>query len=537
MKKLFITIASMFFMFACTQEEVSTTLPAVNNTTSTLTTAQAQVKFAKILSKAASDNIEVRKFLKNEATKQFDNDYDVFYPLVKDKIVAENKSFRDILLSYCENEKDLSEIEQSQLLLNILIPDLTIFWDFNAEKWDVNNKEIVVMCRNDESNSMYENGENIGRIEKEEIPGFPCLVIKNNERLKVKNVNTRSGEATYEFISDAFDSSKNVEKPSTRHSERDDALETTEDLTKGVPASEFKANIVEAWQELKDVKGAYQRDYIYYGIGKDNKPGILDRNIREELYRFRIQADAFGRIADQTTGSSIDPKLETTSQEKRYLTNEEILKRIWNDGKFEIHFKSYIAADNTEEAMEHELTFSIDPRDLFSIEKVHVRHKNSTAFRHSKNFYSVDPANLKSKWYYPRKKSESSNRVFTLPWDLYSKSLAIHLFVEERDDSQTIETTRTVINEFVSKADFSIQGEGTVGGIKLMSKLGYGYSSTTTNTTSTKIETKVESDNLGTLSFLYDNPIIKSESNGLYNLFSVYNGTVEATLLPCNILK
>lgn len=536
MRKLFFIIASMFLMFACTQEEHNS-LPTVNNEVSTLSTSEAQVKFAKILSKAASDNIEVRRFLKEEATKQFDNDYDIFYPLVKDKIVTDNKSFREILLSYCDNEKELSEIEQSQLLLNILIPDLTIFWDFNAEKWDVNNKEIVVMCRNDESNSMYENGENIGQMGKEEIPGFPCLVIKNNERLKVKNVNTRSGEATYEFISDAFDGSKTVENPSTRHSERDDPLEATEDLTKGVPASEFKADIVEAWQELKGVKGAYQRDYIYYGIDKDNKPGVLDRNIREELYRFRIQADAFGTIADQTTGNNKDPQLQTPSQERRYLTNEEILKKIWNDGKFEIHFKSYIAADNTKEAMEHELAFSIDPRDLFSIEKVHVKHRNSTAFRHSKNYYSVDLANLRSKWYYPERNSESSNRVFTLPWDLYSKSLTIHLFVEENDDSQTIETTKTVVNEFVNKADFSIQGEGSVGGIKLMSKLGYGYSSTTTNTTSTKIETKVGSDNLGTLSFLYDNPIIKSESNGLYNLFNVYNGTVEATLIPCNILK
>lgn len=536
MKKFFIIFASMFFMFACTQEEVNL-LPANDKAvveTSELTTAEAQIRFAKLLSKAASSSVEVRKFLKNEATKQFDNDYDVFYPMVKNKIVTDGKSFRDILLSYCNDPKELIEIEQSQLLLNILIPDMTLFWDFNAEKWDANNQEIVVMCRNDESATMYENGENIGQIEKGDIPGFPCLVVKNNERLKVKSVNTRSGEATYEFIGDAFDGSKQVGKAVTRHSERDDALEPTEDLTKGVPSSVFKANIVDAWNELKNIPGAYQRDYLYYGITKENKPGILNRNIREELYRFRVQPDAFGKIAEP---NGADPQLQTPSRERRYLTNEEIMEKIWNDGKFDFIFKSYIASDNGDKAMEHQLTFSIDPRDIFSIEKVHVKHKNSTAFRHSKNFYSVDPDNLKSKWYYPRVHSNSDNSVFLLPWDLYSKSLVIHIFVEEHDDAQVKKESRTVMNEFVNKADFSIEGGVEKDKIKLTAKLGYGLSHTTTTTTVTEVTTTLGSDGMGTLSFFYNNPIIKSESNGLYNVYSVFNGTVEATLLPRDVLN
>ena len=536
MKKLFIIFASMFFMFACTQEEDNFLSENEKATAQIpeLTTAEAQLKFAKLLSQAASNNVEVRKFLKNEATKQFDNDYDVFYPMVKNKIVTDGKSFRDILLSYCKTPNELTEIEQSQLLLNILIPDLTLFWDFNAEKWDTNDKEIIVLCRDDKSSTMYENGENIGQMEKGNIPGFPCLVVKNNERLNIKTINTRSGEATNEFISDAYDGNKKIDKPATRHSERDDALEQTENLTIGIASSEFKADIIKAWNELKNIHGAYQRDYIYYGITKDNKPGILDRNIREELYRFRIQPEAFKKISDQ---DKVDPELQTPTKEKRYLTYDEIMEKIWSDGKFDFRFKSYVASDDGNKAMEHLLTFSIDPRDLFSIEKVHVRHKNSTAFRHSKNFYSVDPANLKSKWYYPARHSYTQNSVFTLPWDLYSKSLVIHLFVEEHDDAQEKKESRTVMNEFVNKADFSIEGGGEIGKIKLTSKLGYGISSTKTTTTVTEVSTTLGSDNLGTLSFFYHDPIIKSESNGLYNVYSVFNGTVEATLLPKNISK
>ena len=155
-------------------------------------TADAQLKFAKLLSQAASSNVEVRSFLKKEALAQFDNDYDIFYPMIKDKKVFGDQSFRDVLLSYCKEANELSEIEQSLPLLNIMIPDLSLFWDFNAATWDTSDKEVAVLCRDDKNNTLYENGENIGNMTNGDIPGFPCLVVKNNERMKITSVNTRS---------------------------------------------------------------------------------------------------------------------------------------------------------------------------------------------------------------------------------------------------------------------------------------------------------------------------------------------------------
>ena len=86
-----------------------------------LTTAEAQTKFAKILSKAVSNSEDVRRFLKEEAMTYFDNDNDVFYPFVKDKIVqgTGSRTFRNILLSYCDSEEELESIEKSQPLLKI----------------------------------------------------------------------------------------------------------------------------------------------------------------------------------------------------------------------------------------------------------------------------------------------------------------------------------------------------------------------------------------------------------------------------------
>lgn len=537
MKKYFVSLFCITAFCACTDQVNEFPSQPDGSQSKTIVQAPldqvtAQKKFAKALSKAVSNSLEVRKFLKTEAMAQFDNDYDIFYPLVKNKIVCDNQSLRDILLSYCKDENELIQIEQSLPLLNILVPDLSLFWDFNAEKWNVDDKEVSVICRDDKDNTLYEDGENIGKMTTGDIPDFPCLVVKNNERMKVSSVNTRSGEATYEFLSDAFDGSKR--KPQTRHYEEDINLQPTEDLEAYVNGSEIMESVKNAWNEFKNVPNAYQRDYIYYGITKENKPGTLNRYIREKLYRFRIAANAYSAINDPTQ----DPTLQNTQKNKGYLTNEEIIQKIWTDGNFEFHFKSYISGEDSKEAMEAKLTFTINPRDAFSLEKIHLKHKNSTAFRQSKNFYTVDANNLRSKWIYPEKSDKNADDlVFTLPWDLYNKSLSIFMFVEEWDKGQTITQEKTVVSEFVNKADFSIEGSGSIGKVSLSTKLGYGFSHTKTVSNKATIQTTVESDPLGTLYFQYNDPIIRDEINGTYKLYNVSSGSVVATLLPVDSSK
>lgn len=532
MKKYFVSLFCIAAFCACTDQVNEFPSQPDGSQSKTIVQAPldqvtAQKKFAKALSKAVSNSLEVRKFLKTEAMAQFDNDYDIFYPLVKNKIVCDNQSLRDILLSYCKDENELIQIEQSLPLLNILVPDLSLFWDFNAEKWNVDDKEVSVICRDDKDNTLYEDGENIGKMTTGDIPDFPCLVVKNNERMKVSSVNTRSGEATYEFLSDAFDGSKR--KPQTRHYEEDINLQPTEDLEAYVNGSEIMESVKNAWNEFKNVPNAYQRDYIYYGITKENKPGTLNRYIREKLYRFRIAANAYSAINDPTQ----DPTLQNTQKNKGYLTNEEIIQKIWTDGNFEFHFKSYISGEDSKEAMEISLKFTINPRDVFSLEKIHLKHKNSTAFRQSKNFYTVDAKNLNSKWIYPERVDKNANNlVFTLPWDLYNKSLSIFMFVEEWDKGQTITQEKTVVSEFVNKADFSIEGSGSIGKVSLSTKLGYGFSHTKSVSNKATIQTTVESDPLGTLYFQYNDPIIRDEINGTYKLYNVSSGSVAATLLP-----
>lgn len=535
MKNYLSIFFGLLFLFGCSEQQELNVIDDEHREVIKLTPQVAQKNFAQLLSKAVSNNAEIRRFIKNEALSQFDNDYDVFYPFVKNKIVANGQTFREILLSYCDNEEMLSQIEESSLLLNILVPDLSLFDSFNAENWDINDAEISVISKDDIDNTLYENGEDIGSLPLNEIPAFPCLVVKNNERLREAKGTTRSGEITYEFIDEIYDGKLN---PQTRHSSFDENVETTDDSEFYVKASELHPSIIRAWEEFKNVPKAFARDYVYYNINKTNQAGELNRNFRESLYKFRIFPSWLRIISDQ---EGKDPALVTKfSQKKRYLTNDEIIKNMWTAGKFQIIFDTYIGSEKSSEIMRQRIPFSLSPTQLWSLEKVHIDHKNNTAFRHSKNTYTIDPNNLKPKWVYPEKLG-SLNSIFLQPWDLYAYSTMINIFVSEYDDGQTIEESRSVMNQYVHKVDASgeIGGGGDKGAVKWGVKLGYGYSSTTTNTSSTKVTTTVGSDDLGNLIFNYSDPIIVDDSQKNtkgYKVFAVKSGNaVEAILLPKSV--
>lgn len=88
---------------SCSKEDYELT----DCSTSELSTKE---QFAELLSAVTSNSEELRCFLKKEALRQYDKDYDVFYPFVRDKIVCGEKTFRDCLLDYVD-EKSLLKIE------------------------------------------------------------------------------------------------------------------------------------------------------------------------------------------------------------------------------------------------------------------------------------------------------------------------------------------------------------------------------------------------------------------------------------------
>lgn len=120
MKHILSFLIFLLFIIACTKETATNNLSVDTTINVQYSQSTAMNYFATILSKAVTRSQEVRVFLKNTALKEIDNDYDVFYPFVKEEIIVDNMTFRNCLLQYC-NETDLCLIEEALPLLTIYV--------------------------------------------------------------------------------------------------------------------------------------------------------------------------------------------------------------------------------------------------------------------------------------------------------------------------------------------------------------------------------------------------------------------------------
>ena len=107
MKKVTFILA-LCLIFGCAKENLPS---SVEKASQTMTEEEALESFAKILSKAVATNESIREFIKVKAIEQFDLDYDVFYPFVKDDVLSSGITFRNALLDVCEDPEELSQIE------------------------------------------------------------------------------------------------------------------------------------------------------------------------------------------------------------------------------------------------------------------------------------------------------------------------------------------------------------------------------------------------------------------------------------------
>ena len=136
---------------SCTKEEYQ----LANSCSTELSTKE---QFAELLSAVTSNSEELRCFLKKEALRQYDKDYDVFYPFVRDKIVCGEKTFRDCLLDYVD-EKSLLKIENDNPFLTIYVPDWEWLGAFSVNDWDTSNDDVFVgIADNNSKHRLFSNG-------------------------------------------------------------------------------------------------------------------------------------------------------------------------------------------------------------------------------------------------------------------------------------------------------------------------------------------------------------------------------------------
>lgn len=493
----------------------------------------AQKTFAKVLSKAIYDNESLRQFIKDEAIKQFDNDFDVFYPLVKNKIIEGNKTFREILLSYI-SETVLKQIETEAPLLNIYVPDLSLFDNITAYNWNISDEEVpVAISMPDKSTALYLNGDSIESLAGIDIPDYHLLLVKNNERVHqvnslTRNISDNEVMPGYEFTDDAFNSSKNeviqtratIEYPTVDNDYfSKDGLEDT---------------IIKAWNIMKNVDPSLQRDYIYFGITPQKREGKLNRTVSEYLYRFQISPDAYYAISDQTNGNKNDPTIKTDiiSNKISELSDDEVISKLWTDGNYEFEFHIFTGTKSDGNVSSQKLVYNIPPKELWTI-NINKRKRHHTGFRHTKYYYSISPSSLGKKWYYPKEHAGKESKINN--WDISQQSLEKTFYIVEKDEEitekRTVQVKKKYTNNFKVDASGSFNpGGDVVGDIKV--GLGYDSSSSTETTSTVEVDITQKSDELGTIEADFYSSIIIQETNKGYRLKDISNGTVTITLLP-----
>lgn len=537
MKRIFLSLFCTIALCACTDEvdDLSSKIdvtPVARSVAEEMDVETAQKEFARILSKAVYNNMALRQFLKDEAVKQFDNDYDVFYPLVKGMEVMAGKTFYDILLDYSSKE-ELNNIENAVPLLNIYVPDLSLFDNITACNWNVNDEEIPVAVSNAYGGTtLFCKGDSIDSLAGDEVPDFHLLLVKQNERVRPvesfsRSISDNQVMPGYEFVNEVYNGSK---RPKVQ-SRALDAPTLEDDYV-----NSLDPKIVEAWNTMKS-NPTYQRDYIYYDMTPQKTEGQLDGTIDEYLYRFQIAPAAYYSISDErdATSSKSDPYIkegEKKEHKKTELPKNEIIKALWTEGNYEFEFRIYTGTKKDDNVGSQVLVFNIAPKDLWEI-NITTKKRHHTALRHTKYTYTISPENLGRKWYYPRNFGYYPR---INKWDISQQSMEKTIFVVERDQSKTVEKSVEVKKKYATNFKSNIDGSVKPGGSKVGDiKIGLGFDTNASTETTTMVKTTIQErdDDLGTLELYFYSSIVAEKVAGKgYRLKDISNGTVTLTILP-----
>lgn len=210
-KNISLAIASLL-LFSCSEHDFDAT-SSINNqhesfciNDSLQNEEQCMKQFSRILSKAISQDRNVREFLKVQALKKIDNGSNIFYPIAKDERLG-MQSFKEVLSKYTDNKDELDIIETVVPLLNIHIPE---YGDIKVENLDLDDNEIPVLYEN----KLYYAGDVVDSLDMNELPGFHVFTIGESSSIRVKDKLTRSIDNysiddKYEYVDRVFDPTYN----------------------------------------------------------------------------------------------------------------------------------------------------------------------------------------------------------------------------------------------------------------------------------------------------------------------------------------
>jgi hypothetical protein len=538
------TIAALLSFIACEKVEESKTLTQ-EAIIKKIDTKVAERQFAVILSKAVSKNGALRAFIKKEALKRFDKDYDVFYPYVKNIKVEDNQTFRDIILSYADNEEQLLSIEASVPKLNILVPDFSwVSKDcFNIMKWDTSS-EYVAVGYDDmlEEHPVFYNGELLGKMPSDAFPEFPILITKSNERMKINPVHTKVGETEFEFVDEVFNGTREAEvKGGMWGYSQWDMCNENQPYDLVIPGDNFisekelnaiSPETIRAYKEFGlGWNNGVQRDYINYGMSRTNTDnGTLNKFERDLIYNISFTIESLWRIAD----SIGDPSFNTLHTGRDDCPEfDEALRRLWGDGSLEIKIEFYKNIVGSGPASIGSVILIMNPRDLMYVTKLH-RTFQWNFFGNNWSSYSLYKDNVRPKWFYPGDDGGALS-VIKNNWDLGTESDNVWVKISEIDNTTTHTITET--KTFKQAATIGINAAGEWKKFKLGLSSSYNYEKSESYQFS--VSYTEGSDDLGSFPLGFEESIVTAAVNNSdgkgYQLKKFGNDCCQFSIIPIDI--
>lgn len=490
-KSLFILPLSVFFLNISCKKDIQNQTENIVNTESSAEKSNLQT-FSIILSKAVSKNKPLRDFIKAEALKQKDNDFDVIYELCKNEKIADNKTFREILIENETFEGAIAKVETELPTITILVPTLPND-SFSPYNWATESQIPMVGHVNRTDVDMYLDGEKGMSLKNGQVPGFPTLVVKNNERIRMRapgikaSSNSSLSSSQLEFVHEAYDGINNPTKPYSEakaesisklnaSANRLTANSTTYQRSSYDPYYFESPQIyTDAYNKFLPQNGGWQRDHIYYNL--ENVPdakGALNQTMTESIMAIKIHPSALNIIQDEG-----DPTYNTNfsnrASEQTYAT-----AKMWTEGEFEIQI-DVITSDVEGGGAATTRVASIKPIELFDVQYTTQSFGNPRNGDYTTvyTFKEVLP-----KFYY-----------CNLPikeWNLQKMGYTWKISVRENDKPTTYTDSEKVFTKYAT--NFSIEpGSGTLKKIGLK----FGASAERSDEVTSSVQRTQENDYIG----------------------------------------
>lgn len=531
MNRLLLITASILSIVSCSHERYEILTESQPVEVSLCAREAALRDFAILLSKAVYNEPELRAFIKHEALKKYDKDYDVFYPWVKNEEVVSGRTLFDILSKYDSNQS-LDIIEQIVPMLTILVPDWTWVHEncFGPNKWNLTEDSVGVGYRTSSmKHEVFCNGVLDCVLDKLEFPSAPTLIVKENERMKIIS-STKGIGYIFDYSDPEYNGMNADNNIRTKYyDEYHDYYLDYSTVNYDIPVSSLPYRLEGVLSETSVNNNLKQRDYLYYDMTALRDSGVVNNHYKERLLKFKVNPNSRYWFDDtNNTDLDFDSELFTANfwgTSVGSMSQAQIQDHTWGEGALDFRIEIY-----GKNGLIHNTPMHVPFEDVFSVKKVRERTRYRDNGRYKSRYYyiGIDRENYTdvSSWVEPKWILLDNLKLFT--WDISNQAMDYMVYFKEEDVSNT--TTYQRVVGYTIATNFKT----TVGAVIEILKLGYdmGASASYNESNTYTVTINEKDDDMGCVQVHYGDPIITAITGNNATLYRYNTQCVDFVVLP-----